>query len=779
MIKQINLSTIYSRYVLLALLLFSLQSKIVAQGNYYVSSSIGDNAYDGLAPEWDGTHGPWKTISKVNSQSLSAGNSILLKRGDIWNEQLTVHNSGSSGSPITYRAYGTGDNPLISGADIISNWVLHNAANNVWVDTVSTAITKVSQVFVDGSPYTLARWPNSGWNTVDSTLAGGKNLYDTSLTQSEGYWSGATLVIRSCMWDFNARTITASSGSSNTISWETALQYSLNAMKDYGYYIENKLDELDNAGEYYFDATNHLLYIALPSGETPSNHLIEASVRDYGIKADSRSYISISNINIQKAALYGIYANYNNYWSIKNCNISYCKKAGISCYAPGNTSMEIQGNTISHIDEGDGISVNNISYTSIVGNTIEYIASDSISPQDGKGIILGGTSTNSTIKGNIIRYTSGHGIYSSSTCSPVNISNNILSRCVIQLQDNGGIYISGNQTGTVVEYNRIDDCPGNYQGTPYSSGTGSVVGLYLDEYSSHSVCRYNIVSGCAYGTLLHKASESTLLNNTFYNNRVASICLSEKATNQMYGNVVKNNLCYAADSTQMTLKVNRYPSSDSTSFVGTFDNNLYYNPDRDDHIQYLKPASWTSYYYYTLAEWQAKTGRDAGNDSLSIALDPLLEDVANGDFHLTSLSPCIDSGVDVGLTQDFDSIPVPQGTNPDIGAYESQSGSSAEFIWTGNVSTNWEDGGNWNLGSVPLAASNVTIPAATNKPVANRLTTSGKLSIAPGGVLTVTDEAVSDNENSPQSLPVWGPEQTNKQTNKLCTYKQREYYYSI
>ena len=43
---------------------------------------------------------------------------------------------------------------------------------------------------------------------------------------------------------------------------------------------------------------------------------------------------------------------------------------------------------------------------------------------------------------------------------------------------------------------------------------------------------------------------------------------------------------------------------------------------------------------------------------------------ANDNFTLQSSSPCINAGTDVGLTQDYAGITVPQGSAPDIGAYE-------------------------------------------------------------------------------------------------------------
>ncbi len=60
---------------------------------------------------------PWQTIAKVNSSTFAAGDSVLFNRGDIWyGTALVVPSSGSSGSPITFGAYGAGANPIIKGA---------------------------------------------------------------------------------------------------------------------------------------------------------------------------------------------------------------------------------------------------------------------------------------------------------------------------------------------------------------------------------------------------------------------------------------------------------------------------------------------------------------------------------------------------------------------------------------------------------------------------------------------------------------------------------------
>lgn len=83
---------------------------------YYVKNG-GDDAKDGLSDA-----NAWETIAKVNGSSFNAGDSVLFKRGSLWREQLTVPSSGSSGNPITFGAYGSGADPIINGADLITGW---------------------------------------------------------------------------------------------------------------------------------------------------------------------------------------------------------------------------------------------------------------------------------------------------------------------------------------------------------------------------------------------------------------------------------------------------------------------------------------------------------------------------------------------------------------------------------------------------------------------------------------------------------------------------------
>jgi Right handed beta helix region len=82
-----------------------------AQRNYYFSSSTGVDTNVGNEAS------PFKTIAKLNSLVLTAGDKILFKKADTFIGQIVVSYSGTNGLPIVYDSYGTGDLPILTASN--------------------------------------------------------------------------------------------------------------------------------------------------------------------------------------------------------------------------------------------------------------------------------------------------------------------------------------------------------------------------------------------------------------------------------------------------------------------------------------------------------------------------------------------------------------------------------------------------------------------------------------------------------------------------------------
>ncbi len=79
---------------------------------YYVDAVNGSDTNNGLS-----TDSPWRTVSKASNRLFQPGDAVLLKRGCVWHEQLSVWSSGTEAAPITYGAYGEGAAPILNGTN--------------------------------------------------------------------------------------------------------------------------------------------------------------------------------------------------------------------------------------------------------------------------------------------------------------------------------------------------------------------------------------------------------------------------------------------------------------------------------------------------------------------------------------------------------------------------------------------------------------------------------------------------------------------------------------
>jgi hypothetical protein len=247
-------------------------SAMASATTYYVSSSTGNDANNGTSSST-----AWQTIAHVNGQSFQPGDSILFKRGDVWNESLVPASSGSSGNPITFDAYGTGAAPNLTGYYAVpaTAWVL--VTGNAWKAPVPAIYTTINfclfgsvwgQKVAAVSSNLTAQW--------DFYLASG-HIYVYSVGNPATYYNEAIVPMALS----NVPVINI-----NGRSWLTFQHFLVNWFDQYGVYAQGTSDHLVFAN---IEADS-----MIPQGTQPLGFYVDESAPGPG---DIKIYNSEAHLN--------------------------------------------------------------------------------------------------------------------------------------------------------------------------------------------------------------------------------------------------------------------------------------------------------------------------------------------------------------------------------------------------------------------------------------------------------------------------------------------------
>ena len=109
---------------------------------YYVDSKGGNDSNDGTSESK-----AFKTLDKVNGLNLEPGDTVLLKKGSVFEDQalkFTKEDSGTAEAPVKVSTYGEGKRPQIN-TNGHGQWELNygnplDNQNHKWKGTVSSSI---------------------------------------------------------------------------------------------------------------------------------------------------------------------------------------------------------------------------------------------------------------------------------------------------------------------------------------------------------------------------------------------------------------------------------------------------------------------------------------------------------------------------------------------------------------------------------------------------------------------------------------------------------------
>jgi hypothetical protein len=310
---------------------------------YYVATR-GNDAWSGTLAEPNsmGTDGPFATLERARDalrartaaeKATAEGGMIVLQGGTYILSrpfELSAMDSGTEQAPIVYTA-AHGARVRLVGGKLISNWrPVTDEGVLAQVDPMArTHLMQANlkgegihdfgspggggiELFFNGKPMMLSRWPNQGFVPIVSVLGetecdvrGTKGCVEGIFEYSgdrparwlaepepwvHGYW----------FWDWSEQRHPVKSIDTSRRSIEVAPPYhNYGYRKGQWYYAFNLLSEIDEPGEWYLNRTTGILYFWPPSpvdqGETIVSTLPSMA------KLNNVSHVTLRSISLEAA----------------------------------------------------------------------------------------------------------------------------------------------------------------------------------------------------------------------------------------------------------------------------------------------------------------------------------------------------------------------------------------------------------------------------------------------------------------------------------------------
>ena len=299
----------------------------------------GSDAWSGrlAAPTADQKDGPFATLERARDEirrlkqgaGLPAdGVAVALRGGSYFRGEalgLGEADSGTATAPIVYTAYGDEEVRLSAGKAIrgfvpvadpaILERLPAEARGKVLQTSLSAqgitdfgviglqtrqASLAALELYFDGKPMTLARWPNTGFAKVAGAPKGEKGDQFAYADERPARWLAETDARGNGYWDFDWASSHVAFAAIDTAK-RTITTKPPHA--NYGYrkggrfYAYNLLCEIDQPGEWYLDRGTGLLYFWPPAD--PAKALIEVSLGPGFLTLDKLSFVTFRKLILQ------------------------------------------------------------------------------------------------------------------------------------------------------------------------------------------------------------------------------------------------------------------------------------------------------------------------------------------------------------------------------------------------------------------------------------------------------------------------------------------------
>jgi parallel beta-helix repeat protein len=620
------------------LLAFLCVASISKAATYYFSSVTGDDSRTSLQATNPST--PWRSLEKLTdfNLSLKPGDIVLFKRGETFFGSLSIRSAGISGNQVTYGAYGTGANPLISGFVTLTNWVQHSGS----IYYAPLNVTNLNIVTMNGSARAMGRFPNTGQLKYEANN-GNTSITDNELPASPN-WTGAEVVVRKYRFILDRHKVTSHSGT--TLAYSTSSENGNNSafspVKNNGYFIQNHLGTLDQQGEWYFDPVAKRLYMHF-GGSQPSAFVVKASARDFNTFVTSTNHVKIENIDFEGGNKKGIWVTSSSNVLIQDCNFS--NQGGSAVYAVDVNGVTMRGGTV-NTSFSNGVNFeHNANNCRVEGVSISNTNMMPGTGRSGSGISDGiAVVGNNTVIANNRVINSGYNGIAFQGDNVLIERNYIDTYCTIK-DDGGGIYTYIGESQAIshnrkIRNNIILNAIGAREGTDAYNyeAHGKGAGIYLDEYVNNvEVTGNTIANGDWAGIFMHNAHTSQINNNIIYNHRY-QMHVSQYAVATR--NMTQTGNQYISKQAFQEVWYYRTFVGDSPANMGISNSNYFARPIDDNkviHCDFYQSGG-AGTQFYTLDQWKSAFRLDAVSHKSPITYKANINDSTRFEFN-ASASP--------------------------------------------------------------------------------------------------------------------------------------------
>ncbi|QGQ95032.1 hypothetical protein EHS13_09115 [Paenibacillus psychroresistens] len=495
-----------------------------------------------------------RTVKQTNDGVLPTGGVQIYFRGGTYRVLDTLEfnywDSGTSDSPVTYQAYAgeavqfTGGYSIpssqfaaVTNPDILDALPLESRADVLVADLAQLGITNYDvlaplnqkvppELFFNGSPMTLSRWPNASYALTGNVEDPGTRYDDGNTprgftfeytsgnplrwTKSNDIWLAGYWMYD---WDITFVPLDSIDATKGTIKTKKPSYYAVK--KGQRYYAYNVLEETDQPGEWYLDRSDGKLYMLPPAAMTGAD--IQMSLFNKPLMMLSEaSHLTFKGITFENSRSNGIMVN-------------------------GGVEDHFEGLTVRNFGL-DGINITGGTHHSVLGSDVHNTGSNGIYLDAGNKQTL--EPANHRIDNNVIyefgriAKTNKSGVQVRGVGNEVThnriydgphqgiifdgndhlVSYNEIFAVNREVEDAGAIYsfldLAGR--GTEVSYNYIHDVTG-------IPGPSGVWGIYLDGgYSGVNVIG-NVIRNVTHGIFSNGGRDNIMKNNLLINTNQSSI----------------------------------------------------------------------------------------------------------------------------------------------------------------------------------------------------------------------------------------------------------------